>query len=197
MTNLNSHVRASYPRGSARPPMRDLHPIHEWEAGIFNGFSCKVDLNNPSPEMLNLFDIATALSKICRFNGHLSEFYSVAQHSVLVSYLVPNELRKAALLHDAPEAYLGDVIKPLKNIIGEVYYTLEKKFEDAICRKFGIDTEHMARVKYYDKRAVELEFSYFFKGEDPITRIFGPEPCWDHQTAKEMFLSTLREVDHG
>lgn len=91
----------------------------------------KFDLLNPKPEMVDPADIAHALSQICRFSGHCREFYSVAQHCVLVCQLVgemagvarPGEkdfevaVMRAALMHDAGEAYYGDVVRPLKRVL--------------------------------------------------------------------------------
>lgn len=74
----------------------------------------RFDFNHIRTEDISIIDIASALSKLCRFNGHCTEFYSVAEHSLYVSSLLPKELRLEGLLHDAAEAYTGDLTKPLK-----------------------------------------------------------------------------------
>lgn len=76
-----------------------------------------LDINNPELTDINIEDIAWSLSNINRFNGHLQIQISVARHSLEVSELVPEELQLAALLHDAPEAYLGDVTRPVKRYL--------------------------------------------------------------------------------
>ena len=73
-------------------------------------------LTRPHIDDVAIEDIAHGLAYQCRFNGQTREFYSVAQHSVMVMNLVSEEHRLAALLHDAAEAYLGDMVKPLKNL---------------------------------------------------------------------------------
>lgn len=74
---------------------------------------------DPRPEEVKLEDIAHALSLVCRFAGHTKHFYSVAQHSVLVSRLFPDDSHMAlwGLMHDAPEAYIGDITRPLKQYL--------------------------------------------------------------------------------
>jgi 5'-deoxynucleotidase YfbR-like HD superfamily hydrolase len=135
-----------------------FHPVEAATDGLFNaGSGVKIDLVNPDIGTIQILDIANALSLICRFGGHLSRFYSVAQHSVLVAALAPKELKKEALLHDAPEAYVGDVIKPLKHLIGEPYAAIERRFEKLINRKFGLDTQKLIAIKKYDIEALKLE----------------------------------------
>ena len=69
---------------------------------------------DPQQDQVDIEDIAHGLAYQCRFNGQTRYFYSVAQHSLIVAGLVPKRLYLAALLHDAAEAYMGDMVKPLK-----------------------------------------------------------------------------------
>lgn len=100
---------------------------------------------DPRPEEVDVEDIAHALSLMCRFGGHCDEFYSVAQHSVFVSENVPPESKLAALLHDASEAYLADVTRPVKKSLPDYF-----KIEDNLTR---VIYEH-AGVKNYDAEAI-------------------------------------------
>lgn len=75
------------------------------------------DFQNPSLAGVRVSDLARALSRLCRFTGHCARFYSVAEHSVWVSHLVPPRLARQALVHDLHEALVGDVSSPLKALI--------------------------------------------------------------------------------
>lgn len=98
---------------------------------------------------IDIEDIANALSNICRFAGHLPEFYSVAQHSVLTSLLVPAEFAFEALMHDAAEAYCQDIPAPLKALLPD-YQRIETLVDDLIRSKYGIKQDHSSVVKYAD-----------------------------------------------
>lgn len=104
---------------------------------------------DPQNSVIDINDIGRALSKICRFTGHTNEFYSVAQHSVLVSYAVPEQLALTGLLHDATEAYLGDVSAPLKQLLPD-YKALESKIEAVILQRFKLPETLPTEVKIAD-----------------------------------------------
>jgi hypothetical protein len=111
---------------------------------------------NPESHNFDIKEIAWALSNLCRYTGHVSKFYSVAQHSVWVSRMVPPELALAALMHDASEAYLGDVASPLKRLLPD-YKLIEERVERAICAHFGLPFPLDARIKEADLRMLMTE----------------------------------------
>jgi len=94
---------------------------------------------DPRPEDIELRDIAHALSMLCHYGGHVREFFSVAQHCVLVAEHLPEHLKLEGLLHDAHEAYLGDVIRPVKRNIGSAYHAAATRLDEAIAEKFGLE----------------------------------------------------------
>lgn len=96
-----------------------------------------VNLLEPDPETIVLEDIAHALSQICRYNGHTSRFDSVAEHAVFVSKRLERkhfdvETQLLGLHHDDHEAYLGDVVRPLKHLLGDTYTQLTDKMDWAV-----------------------------------------------------------------
>lgn len=175
-----------------------LHPIHQVHDGMINsGITNQViSLRHPTPEMIHIEDIAESLAKNCRWGGLIRPHFSVAQHSCLVSYLAPSDLRFAALLHDASEAYLGDVKKPVKVLLGSIYYQMEMGFMHVISERFGVNYGDFLRVKEFDIKAADIEFDAFFKNDYTVLeRVFNSEqPCWPHEVAAEMFLSTFNEL---
>lgn len=107
------------------------------------------DFLSLSPNDIEIEDIACALSNICRFNGHVQDFNSVAQHSVHVSYLVSLEFALEALLHDAAEAYSSNINLQLKRLLPE-YQSVIKTVEAVIAAKFGLPASMSAAVKHAD-----------------------------------------------
>lgn len=114
---------------------------------------------DPDIESIRIEDIAHSLSMQCRFNGHCSFFYSVAEHCIHVSNLLPPEHKLAGLLHDAAEAYLGDLPRPLKNEL-RVYQEAEAMISLLIAKKFGLtltDNDFPIQVKFADLTMLATE----------------------------------------
>jgi len=123
----------------------------------------KMHLNDFTKEDLDIEDIAHALSMICRFGGHCSRHYSVAEHSLLVCSMVPDEYKLSALLHDASEAYLGDVIAPLKRMPGmEGYREIEREMEQLIEERFNVRFVDDPVIKEADLKALYIEGRSFY-----------------------------------
>lgn len=120
------------------------------------------DLIAPKVEMVATIDIAVGLANTCRFGGQLrilngkQLFYSVAQHSVLVSRLVPAQLALMGLLHDSAEAYIGDVVAPLKQHLPE-FKVIEHRIERVIAKKYGLTFPWAPEIKQADLRALRYE----------------------------------------
>ncbi len=157
-------------------------------------------LTEPDPSQIDPVDIAHALSMICRYGGHVSRFYSVAEHSVLISRALPRELALRGLLHDATEAYVGDVVRPLKHLLPE-YRRIEDRLMNAICARFGIPWVFPPEVKEADNRILRDERAALMT--DPPQPWDLPEnveplgvriECWSPQEAKERFLAELEAL---
>ena len=158
------------------------------------------DFTKPEQARFGVLEVAHALSHICRFTGHTSTFYSVAQHSVLVSRLVPPCDALAGLLHDAAEAFIGDVSKPLKQLLPD-YAVIEKRVEAAVFARFGLPPDLPPTVKAADLRMLATEKRDLMPG-DPHTWecIAGHRPCPEliqpvgPADAKYMFLRRFEEL---
>lgn len=183
--------------------LKDLHKITACYDGVWNTASGKlINIREPEPDMMDISDIAHSLAMICRFGGHCNRFYSVGQHSVIVSAIAPIELALEALMHDAAEAYLGDVIKPLKIILGDTYKDLEERFMRQIIKHFNLDVEKLEQVKQYDMAALELEHQFLQRNNTDVwvktmERIGIPihqQHAWSPDYAREMFLHQYRMV---
>ena len=110
----------------------------------------------PRVEDIDPRDFAHALSLLCRFNGHCRVFYSVAEHSVRVSRALSPDLALWGLLHDAGEAYLADVPRPLKrNLVG--YREAEERVLRAVATRFGLPWPLPAEVAAADDRLLATE----------------------------------------
>ncbi|QWA09827.1 HD family hydrolase [Sodalis ligni] len=107
------------------------------------------DYADPDINSICISDIAHALSNECRYAGHCPQFYSVAQHSVLTSMIVPPAFALEALLHDAAEAYCKDIPSPLKALLPS-YRSVEARIDAVIRRKFGLPAVNSPEVKDAD-----------------------------------------------
>ena len=129
-----------------------------------------LDILNPSPMDIEIEDIAHGLARVSRWNGQTKgkHLFSVAQHSVLVERLLRHNAPKleqkwqlAALLHDAPEYVIGDMITPFKYVLGGIYRDIEDRLEKAVHIRFGLPPtlpEHVERsIKRADRMAAWLE----------------------------------------
>ena len=156
-----------------------------------------LSLVDPKPDQFTLFDISCALSKICRFGGQIRDFYSVAEHSYHCAKIakkdgLSKEIQAAALLHDASEAFMGDVVKPLKLLLPE-YVKLERHMESVIAEKYGVDFSPK-EIKKIDmemliaeRRAMFPKDSNKWTGEDEVRKINVRFRKWDHTRAESSF----------
>ncbi len=129
-----------------------------------------LDFANPKAKAIDIVDIAHGLAGENRFNSQIRRFFSVAEHSVLVAIRVEEigrpDLAFAALLHDAPEAYTRDIVKPLKVLLGPGYQRITGQLEKAIGKRFGVDPALFkdAVVKAADDHVYEIEAAHLQRG---------------------------------
>lgn len=153
---------------------------------------------DPRVQEIRLEDIAHALSRICRFNGHVRSHYSVAQHAVLVSHLVPKYLALEALHHDDAEAYLADLVRPVKRHIPK-YMQYERELEQVISDRFRLSFPLHSVIHDIDTRIVADEAEALFlhvpswtKDYQKIGVRIRPVPAF---IAKRLYLHRHRELN--
>lgn len=158
------------------------------------------DFFEVSPESICIEDIAHALANTCRFGGHVQEFYSVAQHSVLVSKTVPVEDAKWGLMHDAAEAYLVDVPSPLKALLPD-YKNMENHVEEKVLEVFGLVGTKPSSVKRADLILLATEQrDLMAKHDDVWGSILGLTPLKETivplspKLAEQQFLRRFEEI---
>lgn len=154
---------------------------------------------DPRPEDVCIEDIAHALSLQCRFTGHIREFYSVAQHSVYVSLMCPPEVALWGLLHDASEAYIGDMSAPLKHTPEmKRFRDTELLVSNAIMNRFGLSRCEPPSVKYADRRMLLTEardLGMNVDGWDPEVEPFDSQiVAWSPSFAEARFLQRFQHL---
>lgn len=153
---------------------------------------------DPIPEEIFIEDIAHSLAMRCRYAGHVTRFYSVAEHSVIVSQFVPKEDALWGLLHDAAEAYSADIPRPLKRCLPD-WAPMEAAIMVAVCDRFGLSHEEPVSVKKADFSALVDERRDLMA---PCERPWGalPDPLGAEikgllpVEAKALFLARFREL---
>lgn len=159
---------------------------------------------SPSASEISIFDVAHSLSQMCRFLGHTTAFYSVAQHSVLVSENVPQEDALWGLLHDASEAYLCDLPAPIKRDPEmNIYRIAEDRLMRAVCERYDLRPEMPRSVKVADKVLLATEFRDVTTMDDRdwIANECGASPLdgyyivgWPPIVAEQRFLDRFEEL---
>jgi len=153
---------------------------------------------DPLPEDVSITDIAHALSHLCRYAGHTHNFYSVAQHSVLVSRNLPAEHAMWGLLHDAAEAYVVDIPRPLKRYL-KGYAQIEAGVLRAIAQHFELPPEIPAEVKRVDN-AILADESVQLMGPAPRPWVLHEPPLgikiniWTPRFARSAFIHRYLEL---
>lgn len=163
------------------------------------GSGLRFYLHDLDENVYTITDIAASLSKQCRYNGNSRYFYSVAQHSVLASLMAPPEFALETLLHDASEAYIGDIVRPIKKAIPGLS-ELEDQLHQSIFKSFNLTWPMPDIVHVIDNRMLRTEMGLLMPQADPVEWGFSdvqpytgllrsPEDLWTWEEAEWRFLS--------
>lgn len=180
-----------------------LDGVDPKKAWIQVGSGGQFHILEPQQDEIFIEDIGYALSKMCRFTGHTRKFYSVAEHSVYVSRVVPAKDALWGLMHDASESYIADLNRPLKHFtqVGPTYMEVEKIVQDAICVKFRLPLEQPASVHDADNALLYAEKTQLLPPMDWGTK-WGKDDkpadvkikCWSPEVAAVEFLHRFYEL---
>ena len=164
----------------------------------------RFDFINPSMDSIKAADVAHALGNVCRFSGHVKQFYSVAEHSVHVSRMLSGNAAMVGLLHDGSEAYMADVPMPLKRLL-PAYEVIEAEVQGQVYRQLGgfaPDVDQLRMVHVADMTALKTEANALLvgRGETWIHDIDGDigafEPkCWSPKDAAYEWLSLWLSIN--
>jgi 5'-deoxynucleotidase YfbR-like HD superfamily hydrolase len=183
----------------------------------------RLNLIDPSPLDIEIADIAHGLARVARWNGQTkgAHIFSVAQHTLLVEAVMREQMprvdiswRLAALLHDAPEYVIGDMISPFKAVLGEDYKAVERRLLSAIHIRFGLPAvladKITQAIKAADKGAAYLEATELAGfGPDEAKRLFGRDPelsparredyltPWSAAKAEKRYLARFKALVSG
>lgn len=157
------------------------------------------DFNAPDPAVITLNAIARGLANKCRFGGQCRPFYSVAEHSVWVSRLVPPHLARHGLLHDAAEAFIGDIPKPLKEMLPD-YQAIEARVEAVLFAQFGF-ISLPPEIKQIDRVMLATEQRQLMDNRDEWKWVGTAKPadivleCLSPEQAYRAFLCRALELE--
>jgi len=168
----------------------------------------RFDTLNPKPEDICIEDIAHALSMICRFGGHCRQFYSVAQHCLLVSCNLPVEAELWGLMHDAAEAYVGDVVTPIKRLLyvenggiaADGFWEFEEKILHCVATALDMAWPPPKIVREIDTRVMLGEADFLMEGRAAGCGGYFEEPIFvrplsmRHNWAEDLFLARYRHL---
>jgi hypothetical protein len=153
---------------------------------------------DPRPEEIFIEDIAHALAMLCRYNGHCEEFYTVAEHSVLIARKLPLKFKLWGLLHDASEAYIADINRPTKPYLAN-YKEIEARLMSCVCKRFNLPQQEPPEVKAADNAILWDEHQQNMKQPPEPWRLQGEAlgvqlQYWTPKRAKIEFLDEYEMI---
>ena len=159
----------------------------------------RLNILQPDPEAIRIEDIACALARQARFNGHTRFFYSVGQHSCLGAQVSPTkDVARLMLFHDATEAYIGDLVSPVKALVPD-FKIIEGRLEWAIAQRFGLEFPMPKIIKQIDRRLLATEVRDLITTDLASWQIGTDEPYdfpvipWPPEVTEARFLDLAKQ----